>query len=386
MTNDLRPSLKQKLRSIGKTNFVEGVHKAGISHLLGNKFAGIGSVFMFHEIMRDKDDRLGQGFTITDFEAVLNFIAKKGRDFVTLSEAKRRLQEEGENAKPFVALTFDDGYRDNIELALPVMEKFQAPATIFVPTEMATREINAWWLALRELVTLNSVLDIEPLGEVFTCETTAEKSNLYWLMIAWIWDDFTRANAFEAVLQRYGVQMPDLVARYAMDVDEVRSADHHPLISIGAHTVSHRALATLSDEEALAEMENNKLWLEDLLQREVPHFAYPYGRPAIGGGREAALARAAGFDIAVTTDAGNVFEEHGQVDNLMLWPRENGELSSDVRSSTAWALNGTWRALRSRLSEPRANIGVLEAYDDENGVSSNAVESANEPATQYAAG
>ncbi|MEO0636518.1 MAG: polysaccharide deacetylase family protein [Pseudomonadota bacterium] len=368
-TQDITPSqhakltrdLKTRTRDLAKRFVFEAGQLTGMSRVLGQRYRGRGSVFMFHEITTDRDDRLGMGCTVADFGATLSRIRASGYDFVSLAEAKQRL--ETGDGRPFVALTFDDGYRDNIELALPVMERFEAPATIFVPTQMATREINAWWLAIRELVTLNSFVDVEPLSQSFVCETRAEKLATYWHLIDWIWQDFRRADALSDVFERYGISMPDLVDRHAMDPAAVRQADQHHLIEIAAHTTSHRALATLSDAEALSEMVDNKRWLENLLGRDVPHFAYPYGRPAISGDREARLARKAGFNMALTTDPGSLFAEHAQFHNTHLWPRENGEFSSSVRAGVSWSLNGTWAAAKTRFGSPLVNISAADAAE-----------------------
>ena len=67
-----------------------------------------------------------------------------------MDEAVRRLN--GENPRPFACFTFDDGYADNLTRVLPIMERFNAPFTVFVTTGMITREIDAWWFGLAALV------------------------------------------------------------------------------------------------------------------------------------------------------------------------------------------------------------------------------------------
>ena len=67
---------------------------------------------------------------------------------------------ETPTARPFVALTFDDGYADNLTNALPVMEKFAAPFTVYVTTGMITREIDAWWFGVAELVRTRDHIDL----------------------------------------------------------------------------------------------------------------------------------------------------------------------------------------------------------------------------------
>jgi peptidoglycan/xylan/chitin deacetylase (PgdA/CDA1 family) len=354
MPTRLKTTARQRAKLLAKKAIFEGAYRTGATRMLGAKYRGCGSVFMFHEITEYADDRLGLGCSVASFERTLRHISNAGFDFVDLAEAKRRLTDP--SAKPFVALTFDDGYRDNIDLALPILEKFHAPATIFVPTEMATGEIHAWWLAICELVSLNALIDVPPMNETFLCETLEEKRNTYWRIIAWIWEDFNRHFDLADTFARHGIDMASLVRRHAMDAGEVRAADQHDLLSIQAHTHSHRALVTLRDDEVLQEMTSNKLWLENLLQRDVQHFAYPYGRPAIEGAREAQLARKAGFDIALTTDPGSLHPVHADDENLHLWPRENGEFSASVGAGVSWSLNGTWPAVKTRFGQAAVNI------------------------------
>lgn len=94
--------------------------------------------------------------------------------------------------------------------------------------------------------------------------------------------------------------------------DDVVTLNKHPLVTIGAHTKNHLALAHLSQEEAWQEIIQGKNRLQEHLQSDINHFAYPYGTPLEAGSREVELAKKAHFKTAVTTRHGHIFMAHSQ--------------------------------------------------------------------------
>ena len=95
-----------------------------------------------------------------------------------------------------------------------------------------------------------------------------------------------------------------------MSWDELKRIDSEPLITIGAHSLSHCNLARQSEEMATREITESRARIEAALQRPVAHMAYPYGDRGAAGTREFALAAAAGFKTAVTTRPGMIFPEN----------------------------------------------------------------------------
>jgi peptidoglycan/xylan/chitin deacetylase (PgdA/CDA1 family) len=90
---------------------------------------------------------------------------------------------------------------------------------------------------------------------------------------------------------------------------ELRRFAEHPLVSFGAHTITHCILAKQSNAIAEHELTISRARIEAALQRPVLHLAYPYGDRPAAGPREFALARTAGFKTAVTTRPGMLFPE-----------------------------------------------------------------------------
>ncbi len=264
------------------------------------------------------------------FDAALSRIAARGFDFVTLAEAARRLRAGG---RTFAALTFDDGYRDTRDRALAVLERHGAPATVFFSPGLVERSARLWWLELEEAVRRLESIEI-PLGAAtlrLPARTAREKSavfeRVYWALRA-----EPEARLYDAVATlaaKAGVSSAALAEPEFLDWDETLALARHPLIDVGAHSLTHRRLAQWPLEEARAEIFGCKAVLEARLRRPVTCFAYPVGDPSSAGPREFSLAREAGYEIAVTTRPGMLFAEHAE--HMQALPRVS--------------LNGLWQDL-----------------------------------------
>lgn len=342
------PGLAQRLKRGLKTVALRCVAASPLPALAARRYGGRGVILMFHDVVVEPDDRLGQGCRIADLERILRGLRAGGRDIVTLDEALARLAAP--TARPFAVLTFDDGYRSNRDLALPLLERYEAPATIYVPTGAATRELYAWWLGLTELFLRHDTVDLMPMGVRFHCPDRETKAAALQRTVAWVWEDFRRADLLRDVFTRHDVAVADAVAANLLDAAALAELDRHPLVEIAAHTTTHRALALVADGELAEDIAANKLWLEELLGREVPHFAYPYGPPSISGLREVQAVRAAGFRSAVTTTAGCLFPEH--LAEPFLLPRQNAEYAPDSASYAACGASGLVRAIITRGGPP----------------------------------
>jgi peptidoglycan/xylan/chitin deacetylase (PgdA/CDA1 family) len=122
-----------------------------------------------------------------------------------------------------------------------------------------------------------------------------------------------------ALCARHGVDQAAICKNLCMSWDELKLFAADPLVTIGAHTISHCNLAQQSETVARDELASSRARIEDSLQRPAIHLAYPYGDKPAAGTREFALARAAGYKTAVTTRPGMVFPE--SADHMTALPR-----------------------------------------------------------------
>lgn len=280
---------------------------------------GRGSILMLHEV--HADDRLARfdGCTKAQLEFTLSTLRRWDIDLISMDELLPRLRSD--NLRQFVVITLDDGYRDNFTNALPIFERYRAPALISVPTFAPTRELYSWWLGVRELVLKKDSLEFPALGRRLDLGTIEAKRRAYRLMQGWFAGDFTRANEWRPWFESHGISFPDLNDRFFMGEDELRACAAHPLITIGGHSTTHRPLASLPEATMRAEITDNKAYLEDLLQTPVDHMAYPYGGKAQCGRREAAAAREAGYKTAIAVRHGKLVES--SLDSPHMLPRED---------------------------------------------------------------
>jgi peptidoglycan/xylan/chitin deacetylase (PgdA/CDA1 family) len=232
--------------------------------------------------------------------------------------------------RPTVALTFDDGYRDNLEYAWPILKRHQVPATIFIATAFAEGTGELWWVALeRGIAALDRVsFMLDGVERSFPAGTPAEKdatfATVYWLLRNRAREDDLRRVARELAAEA-GIEMPALCRELCMTPAEIAVLARDPLITIGAHTVSHPMLRKLDADAARAEMAIGADRLATLFGRRPAHLAFPVGCSEAAGPREFALAAELGFKAAVTTRPGVLFPEHAA--HLTALPRIplNGE-------------------------------------------------------------
>ena len=290
----------------------------GAHHLLRPIFAGVGTIFMLHNVRPSRDGKFQPNRHLEvapEFlRAMLSHLRSLGIDIITMDELYQRLTERNFSQR-FACFTFDDGYRDNRDFALPVMREFEAPFTVHVTSDFAQGVGHVWWIALEMVITRASSIEVEIGGIAtrFDTSTPATKQAAFDRLHDWLrglpgGDDLRRE--INTLCTRHGVDEAAICRELCMSFDELKSFVDDPLVSLGAHSVTHCSLAGQSPEVASQEMAVSRERIENAIQRPVVHLAYPYGDRLAAGPREFALAKAAGFKTAVTTRPGMIFPEN----------------------------------------------------------------------------
>ncbi|MRI55181.1 polysaccharide deacetylase [Methylobacterium sp. DB1607] len=263
-------------------------------------------------------------------DRTLGWLTARGFDLIGLDRVPERLAAP-ESKKPFAVLTFDDGYRDNVEHARPVLARHGAPWTLFVTSDFADGRGRLWWLELERAI---ARLDAVPLasGLVLPARTDAEKTAAFETVYrtlragseAVLLDDIAR------LCREAGFEPGGLARDLCLTWDALRALARDPAVTIGAHTLSHPMLAKHEAGFAEREMAESRARIEAELDRPVHHLSYPVGDPTSAGPREFGLAKKLGFATAVTTRPGHLFTEHA--DHCHALPRVsvNGLHQSDA--------------------------------------------------------
>lgn len=250
-------------------------------------------------------------------DEVLGLIRREGHDIIPLDTVPARLAraaETGEAGRFFVAFTFDDGYRDTLDHAWPVLARHQAPWTLFVTPGFADRTARLWWLELEEAIRALPAIALDLPDGPFAAPARTDREKLqafrelYWRLRKG--PEETLLAAISALGAEAGIDPAALVERECLPWEVLRSLAGAPGVTIAAHTLSHPMLAKHPEPVARAEIIGSRARLEQELGLRIAHFAYPVGDPASAGPREFALARDAGFATAVTTRPGHLFPAH----------------------------------------------------------------------------
>jgi peptidoglycan/xylan/chitin deacetylase (PgdA/CDA1 family) len=319
---------------------MSGLYHSGAHRLIAPYTQGAGMIFTLHSVKpyRDKPFAPNRILEVSpDFlNAVLDQVEEAGLDVVSMDEAVRRLREDDD--RRFVSFTFDDGYRDNRNFAYPLFKARNFPMTIYIPTDYPDGRGELWWLALEEIVDRANQIELCRNGELWRLpvETPQDKTRSFEQIYWWLRgiDEATQRQVVRVLAERYEVDMEQMCRDLIMNWDEIRRLAADPLVTIGAHTKSHYAIAKISPARAVDEMVGSADRIEQELGIRPAHFAFPYGDPASAGPADFALARDLGFTTAVTTRKGMVFPKHN--DHLTALPRVS--LNGDYQSLTYTAL------------------------------------------------
>lgn len=261
------------------------------------------SILIFHRVLSHPDPLFPGEQDVRRFNEVLSWVARWFQ-VIPLDDAVSRLGIGNLPARA-AAITFDDGYADNVTNALPILQRHGLVATFFVATSFLDGG-RMWNDSVIESVRAfrGKVLDLSAAGlGTYHLESCDQRRLAIEALLAQIkyLDPVKRRDAVAFVQQSVGRALPDDLMMSSKQVMQLR----HTGMQIGAHTCSHPILTRLSDGDALNEILGSKVALESLLQESVGLFAYPNGKPGHDYlAKHALMVRQAGFTAAVTTAPG----------------------------------------------------------------------------------
>lgn len=178
-----------------------------------------------------------------------------------------------------VAVTFDDGYVDNLVYALPILEREAIPATIFVTTGYIGQ--SPWWEQLAQIVQVATHLSLNLDGQVSQWQFADQNDGYREQVLAHLYSLLlpVTTDMRNQILLDLSAQVDNLTENSPRLVNEAELCQlgNSPLIEIGAHTVTHPRLIDLTPDTQRTEVEGSKQTLEQLLGRVVNGFSYPHG-------------------------------------------------------------------------------------------------------------
>jgi len=235
---------------------------------------------------------------------------KDSCDLLPLSQAVLRLRNH-ELCQPTVALTVDDGFQNNYQIAYPILEELGMPATIFPVTGLVDTSDTLWYCRLNDAIGKTDKRSLDWCGERYDLSDRPEKARSASL----IEDSLKKCPPFE---------VPDRMQTICRQLEVEPNCDFEPdspfgilnqksiaemaqsgLIEFGAHTHSHAILSLITPSERRREVERSIAKVETLTGKTCELFAYPNGRAQDYTEDIIGILRACGIRAAVTTESGN---------------------------------------------------------------------------------
>lgn len=265
------------------------------------------TILMLHRIASIKPDALpaNQNMNIPPDE-LADFIEKvkrRGWVFLSLDEMYERLVSKKKLSKT-LALTADDGYRDNLTEGLDVISAYNVPLCIYVTTSFPDKTAKLWWYALEDAV----CLEAEKNGKNYDVRLINE--DFLKLRSKYLESYLNPEKYFNDYFPTFEPDWDSYCDKYCLDWDEIALLSKNPQITIGAHTVSHACLQMLTYGDAWKEIENSKTIIQNKISLKIEHFCYPFGGSDEASTREYNMTVEMGFKTATTTIGGNIFPEH----------------------------------------------------------------------------
>jgi peptidoglycan/xylan/chitin deacetylase (PgdA/CDA1 family) len=274
------------------------------------------AVLNYHRVTREPigsdvfDPNRALSVTAAAFDEQLRFLRRHGK-FVTLDEVVDVYGCNDEWRKGGTAITFDDGYRDNYSVALPIAEKYEAPIAIFVTSGFIDRTADLWWEEQTFIINRTEQIRVNIAGtpREWTTRLRKEKEQASG-------DLRTFFKGLDVPSQRTAMEQlrSQCSERYSyesemMSWEELQAMAKHPLVTLGVHTVNHAVLSRLSPEEVARELTESRDRLTQMIGVPFDYLAYPMGQREYASYREFSIARRCGFKAAFASGPSEPLED-----------------------------------------------------------------------------
>lgn len=281
------------------TNFIS---KMSLTISLFN-FLNIDTVFLnYHRVLSDeeylKNNRPDNDLIVSSsvFEEQIKYL-KNNFNVISINDIEKKL-----NLKKKVVVTFDDGYLDNFENALPILKKYDCPAIIYIVTSFLDNKNYPWWLKIWKIIEQNQYLTYNKKRLEISTKDLKLKAYYFFTKKIFLMKRSEQISFFSEICEN-----PDIFKDIDnfLSVKDLIKLDKSELIEIGCHTHYHQNLKILSEEELNDEIEKSKFILEKILKKEINHFSVPFGTNKSFSKKSLDVLKKFNFKTVVTTEHGN---------------------------------------------------------------------------------
>lgn len=204
--------------------------------------------------------------------------------------------------KKKIVITFDDGYLDNLENALPILKKYDAKATIFITTNFINDNETPWWDRLWKILDLKNNFSFNGKKFLLLHENNNRKKLFEYLKSKFfLLKKDNQVDLFNKILLENNIQLTNDKKRNFLNQEDIKKISLEKLIRIGSHTHNHQNLNILNKDEKIKEILISKKILENITKKEIDLFAYPYGVKNAYHKNDSKILKDNNFKLAFTT-------------------------------------------------------------------------------------
>jgi peptidoglycan/xylan/chitin deacetylase (PgdA/CDA1 family) len=291
-------------------NFVNSLSQL---NFINKYYSGNATIFMLHRVSSFEPNKIEPNESMkVSPEFLEDFILRlksSGYEFISIDRLYDQLCSS-EKVEKQIVFTLDDGYKDNYEIAYPIFKRHSIPFTIYVTTSFPDHTAILWWYILEDLVVQNTQLIVN--GIKFECNTEQQKIDTFMKIRKLIIsiEPHNYLVEINKIFSRYKVDWSIKCRDLTMSWAQIKQLSLDPLVTIGGHTKNHYSLNRLNEAEILTEiLEANKI-IEEVINKKIEHFSYPFGSKFEIGQREFNIIKKIGFKTATTTRRGNIYSGH----------------------------------------------------------------------------
>lgn len=274
------------------------------------------AIINYHYIRPDFPSKFPSIFGITpkEFEDQLRNLSGRGK-FIHPNELLKKLSQVLEQEEVFYLLTFDDGLKEQVRYALPILDKMQVPA-IFFPNSLNYKQKKMSTVhkvhLLRTMMSSEEMMKqlgfnslefskVEHQRAINTYCYDDEKSAVLKYLLNFKLNFEQQENAISPIFSSL-FQEDEKVEELYMSESEIIELGHRGYL--GSHTHNHYPLGLLSPPAIESELEISKNFFEELTGERISYVSYPYGTDEVCTPRVALKARKVGYEIGITTKRG----------------------------------------------------------------------------------
>ena len=226
------------------------------------------------------------------FKRCIQWLKKNGYFFISADQLIQYIQNQQEFPKGAVWLSIDDGWKNNINNIIPVINEYKIPTTFFIAIDPVENQGIFWWTFFEKCK--------DQLPNYFKSNSLDLKN--------------IKEKDRKEIIQDLKKRCKKRVTREVMEITEVKLLAQNPLVTIGSHTVHHALTVNCTDNELEFEIKKSKEKLREWTKKEVKYFSYPNGR---FDGRERKILKESGYKLAATDKKRFITKN----DDLYLIPR-----------------------------------------------------------------